>query len=213
MRKCFLKLISLFLLSILAFRCLNAVHLQHLDKYLGFMCQTWGANVSVWLCSSLFKHGLSFQATFVLKQESCLFGPDTIGNLVKVAGRPIGLWLSDHEVLISSGWGMSAACSSLIEVLSVRGPVLSRCRVLTSVTESRAFDKAHVMSEVRLRNRRTHVDLSVFTRFFCSVFVSLRRRSARSRTCCRLWKILAPLWESLAPRGIHRETMIWMRAL
>lgn len=198
------------------------MHLKHPGKYLDFMWKTWG-----WMSASGFvldclNTACPFRPHLSSKREceSCLFGLGTIRNLVKVAGWAIGLWLWHHEALISRGRGISPACSSLIEVLSeVRDPVLSWWRALTLVvTKSRAFDKAHVMSEVSHWNCRRSVDLIQFTRFFfCSLFfpycASLSLFSyvpSVVENSCTPSRILHTL---LPPRGIHRETMIWMRAL
>lgn len=158
-------------------RGLDHMHLKHPGKYLDFMWKTWG-----WMSASGFvldclNTACPFRPHLSSKREceSCLFGLGTIRNLVKVAGWAIGLWLWHHEALISRGRGISPACSSLIEVLSeVRDPVLSWWRALTLVvTKNRAFDKAHVMSEVSHWNCRRSVDLIQFTRFFSALFFSL----------------------------------------
>lgn len=197
-------------------RGLDHMHLKHPGKYLDFMWKTWG-----WMSASGFvldclNTACPFRPHLSSKREceSCLFGLGTIRNLVKVAGWAIGLWLWHHEALISRGRGLSPACSSLIEVLSeVRDPVLSWWRALTLVvTKNRAFDKAHVMSEVSHWNCRRSVDLIQFTRFFpyyasLSLFSYVPLVVENSCTPSRILHTLLP------PRGIHRETMIWMRAL
>lgn len=202
-------------------RGLDQMHLKHPGKYLDFMWKTWG-----WMSASGFvldclNTACPFRPHLSSKREceSCLFGLGTIRNLVKVAGWAIGLWLWHHEALISRGRGISPACSSLIEVLSeVRDPVLSWWRALTLVvTKNRAFDKAHVMSEVSHWNCRRSVDLIQFTRFFLlsffpyyaslSLFSYVPSVVENSCTPSRILHTLLP------PRGIHRETMIWMRAL
>lgn len=190
-------------------RGLDHMHLKHPGKYLDFMWKTWG-----WMSASGFvldclNTACPFRPHLSSKREceSCLFGLGTIRNLVKVAGWAIGLWLWHHEALISRGRGISPACSSLIEVLSeVRDPVLSWWRALTLVvTKNRAFDKAHVMSEVSHWNCRRSVDLIQFTRFFSALFFfPTMLPSACSHTCLRLWKILAPLRESFT-RCFHLE--------
>lgn len=192
------------------------MHLQHPGKYLDFMWKTWG-----WMSGSGFvldclNTACPFRPHLSSKREceSCLFGLGTIRNLVKVAGWAIGFWLWYHEALISRGRGISPARSSLIEVLSeVRHPVLSWWRALTLVvTKSRAFDKAHVMSEVSHWNCRRSVDLIQFTCFFsyCASLSFFSYVPSVVENSCTPSRILHKF---LPPRGIHRETMIWMRAL
>lgn len=177
-------------------------------------------NVNWRFCSSLFKHGLSFQAAFVLKARlTVLFILPWHNEQTGEGGR-----LADRALIrISRGFDKQgerdiSCLQFLIEVLRVTAPVLSWWRALTLVATKKPLTviKAHVaMSEVSLLNsllKSENITLChgflhclvsfVFTQLSSGLFLHMAPVVENSLTSLRIPHT------SLPPLGIHCETEI-----